>query len=432
MIRVRKSPNMMSTIGRIPVIAAPRPMPVNPGSEIGVSITRAVPNSSTRPASTLNGVPASATSSPITNTVGSRRISSRIASFTACESVSSRVPTGTSSVDMVRHLARVRERRVQRVLDRLGDLALDLLAQLVDRGGADMPRDPQDRVAGRLPFLLLGLRAVVRTVDVADVVALVAVRAALEEARPVAAAAAGNGPRRCLVDPEDVLPVDDLGRDPERLGAGGDLARGDVLVRGVLVVEVVLADVDHRQLPERRHVHHLVEEPLAECALAEEADGDAVGAERPRGEAGARRDAGGAADDRVRAEVAVRVVGDVHRAALAAAVALLPAEELAVHEPHVGALGDAVAVPAVRRGDRVVAAERRADADRDRLLADVEMREAGHLRRQVELVRLLLEGADAQHALRHRERELARDRQVRRRGHQATDPLTPACAASTS
>jgi hypothetical protein len=30
----------MSTIGRIPVIAAPTPMPVNPGSEIGVSNTR--------------------------------------------------------------------------------------------------------------------------------------------------------------------------------------------------------------------------------------------------------------------------------------------------------------------------------------------------------------------------------------------------------
>ncbi len=30
---------MMSTTGRMPVIAAPTPRPVNPGSEIGVSIT---------------------------------------------------------------------------------------------------------------------------------------------------------------------------------------------------------------------------------------------------------------------------------------------------------------------------------------------------------------------------------------------------------
>jgi len=40
------------------------PIPVKPASEIGVSITRSAPNSSTRPDSTLNGVPASATSSP--------------------------------------------------------------------------------------------------------------------------------------------------------------------------------------------------------------------------------------------------------------------------------------------------------------------------------------------------------------------------------
>ena len=91
MIKVRKSPNMMSTTGRIPVIAAPRPTPVIPGSEIGESITRSGPNSSTRPDSTLNGVPASATSSPMTNTVGSRRSSSRSASFTACDCVISRV-----------------------------------------------------------------------------------------------------------------------------------------------------------------------------------------------------------------------------------------------------------------------------------------------------------------------------------------------------
>ena len=34
-----KSPNMMSTTGRIPVMAAPTPMPVMPASEIGESIT---------------------------------------------------------------------------------------------------------------------------------------------------------------------------------------------------------------------------------------------------------------------------------------------------------------------------------------------------------------------------------------------------------
>src|SRR3984893_3486461 len=90
MVKVRKSPNMISTTGRSPVIAAPTPTPVNPASEIGVSITRSAPNSSTSPESTLNGVPASATSSPKMQTRESRRISSARASRTDCANVNSR------------------------------------------------------------------------------------------------------------------------------------------------------------------------------------------------------------------------------------------------------------------------------------------------------------------------------------------------------
>src|SRR6266853_4382970 len=94
-----KSPNMISTTGRMPVMAAPTPTPVKPASEIGVSITRAVPNSSTRPDKTLKGVPASATSSPMRHTRGSRRISSASASRTASPSVNSR--TATSGINVL-------------------------------------------------------------------------------------------------------------------------------------------------------------------------------------------------------------------------------------------------------------------------------------------------------------------------------------------
>ena len=51
---------------------------------------RSVPNSCTSPTSVLKGWPASATSSPMRNTRGSRRISSAIASLTASPYVSSR------------------------------------------------------------------------------------------------------------------------------------------------------------------------------------------------------------------------------------------------------------------------------------------------------------------------------------------------------
>src|SRR5438552_2149095 len=120
-------------------------------------------------------------SSRITNTVGSRRSSSRKASLTACASVSSRV-------DMVRHLARGREGRVQGVLHRLLDLGLDALAHPLELSVVAEPRREQrDRVALARPALLLFLRPVVGAVDVADVMAVVAVRGAHQEARALTA-----------------------------------------------------------------------------------------------------------------------------------------------------------------------------------------------------------------------------------------------------
>src|SRR6516162_6618815 len=133
MTSVRKSPNMMSTTGRRPVIAAPTPRPVMPASEIGESRILSGPNSSTNPESTLNGVPASATSSPITNTVSSRRSSSARDSLTACAIVISRTPAGATRLgeDILGHLAWLGERR----LEREGDCVLDgRTCLLLDRG----------------------------------------------------------------------------------------------------------------------------------------------------------------------------------------------------------------------------------------------------------------------------------------------------------
>src|SRR5712692_8027650 len=120
---------MMSTTGRIPVIAAPTPRPVMPGSEIGESSTRSDPNSATSPESTLNGVPASATSSPITKTLSSRRSSSASASLIAWPKVISRVAAAAAVLgeDIVRHLARIGEGGIERELH----TSLDCLADLV-------------------------------------------------------------------------------------------------------------------------------------------------------------------------------------------------------------------------------------------------------------------------------------------------------------
>ncbi len=69
-----------STTGRSPAIAAPTPVPTIVFSEIGVSRTRFSPNSSSRPSVTLKAPWKTPTSSPMTNTDSSRRISSARAS----------------------------------------------------------------------------------------------------------------------------------------------------------------------------------------------------------------------------------------------------------------------------------------------------------------------------------------------------------------
>ena len=61
----RKSENMISTMGRSPVMAPPMATPMMASSEMGVSRTRSGPNRSNRPVVALNTPPAAATSSPM-------------------------------------------------------------------------------------------------------------------------------------------------------------------------------------------------------------------------------------------------------------------------------------------------------------------------------------------------------------------------------
>ena len=110
-----------------------------------------------------------------------------------------------------------------------------------------------------------------------------------------------------------------------------------------------------------------------------------------RGAADERR---AGADDAVRAEHPLRQVGDVHRAALAAAKPVLAAENLVHHAVDVAALGDAMAVAAMRGGDGVAVVEMHADADARRLLAGVKMHEAGDVAGGELVVHALLELAD--------------------------------------
>src|SRR5262245_34528749 len=273
MTKVTKSPNMMSTTGRIPVMAAPTPIPAMPASEIGESITRAVPNSFTNPARTLNGVPASATSSPMMKTRSSRLISSASASLIACANVISRagaalvtvrcLPSpwpspnergddgeGLRRVDMLIDLARVRVGRVQGSGHAVFDLFFDF--------GLDSSQDPfvsqflcldllcqkPQWIALVFPLFFFALGAVISAVNVAYVVTMVTIRFAGQKGRTFAAARLLHQSAHALMNQHNVLPVNGLGGNPEPLDAGFNVAGGGFAVVGVFIVLVVLAHVD--------------------------------------------------------------------------------------------------------------------------------------------------------------------------------------------
>src|SRR5579864_3386474 len=270
MVSVRKSPNMMSITGRIPVIAAPTPTPVNPASEIGVSITRSLPNSSTRPDKTLNGVPASATSSPRMHTRESRRISSASASRTACAKVNSRLPFSakTSGIHVLLRLFRTGIRggdcKIDRGLHLFADFGFDLRkSRRLRKIFLAQPLPKQlDGVALRLPLLLFLLRAVILAIDVSHVVPGVAIRVAYQERGTLAAARALHQFAGGRIYGTHILPVNAFRGHSERSAAVQNVPRGGLRIMGVLVVEIVLANVDYRQLPQRREIHDLIEHAL--------------------------------------------------------------------------------------------------------------------------------------------------------------------------
>ena len=131
---------------------------------------------------------------------------------------------------------------------------------------------------------------------------------------------------------------------------------------------------------------------------------------RHRGTVGDRKPGG---HDAVRAEDAQPGVGDVHGPAATSVGSLVLGHQLGEHAQRVQALGQAVAVAAVRRGDHVVAPQGPARPDGGRLLADGEVHEAGDQTVAVEVGHALLEPADEQHLALHLDQVVAGHRGLR-------------------
>ncbi len=269
----------------------------------------------------------------------------------------------------------------ERAGDRRLDLGLDLAVEGRDPVGVELAQLGQQgleagqRVAG-LPRAHELLVADVRQIGTHRV-GHAAERLRLDQRRAVAPAGGFDVPCGRLLHREEVVAVHDLAGHPVAGRAHRDVLDGAAVTPADGERElVVLADEDDRQLPGCGEVHRLVRGALVRAPVAEEDDGDLVRSAQLRRESGSDADRKRRAHDPVATEDVEREVGDVHRAAEAAAVAGSPAEQLRHHRVQVAALGDHVAVASVMADDVVVRPQHRADAHRHRLLADAAVRGA--------------------------------------------------------
>ena len=197
---------------------------------------------------------------------------------------------------------------------------------------------------------------------------------------------------------DHVVAVD--GRPGHAVGGG---PHGQVLHRrgpaavGELGVLVVLAHVHHAQPVHRSEVEGLVECPLVDPAVAEEAHRHAIGAAVTGRQRGTRGYPEPTADDAVGAQHPQREVGHVHRASPAPAGAIGSPVELGHQRGGRHALGQGVPVTPVGGRDVVIGSEAGTDAGGDGLLAQVGVDEPGELARLEQLLDAALEHPDQHH-----------------------------------
>src|SRR5712691_3775480 len=224
-----KSANCISATGRMPMIAAPVHAPRIAVSARGASSTRQWPNSSWKPSVTLNAPPYTPTSSPMTNTRLSRRISVRSPSEIACRYVSSAilfvmrcVEIFWGCVDAFQQRRRIRQRRFLGALERIVQCLLDLARDLVFLfvGHVCVRAQPGPEALDRIVLRPL-LEQLFRDVEgvVVHGVAFHPERDALDERGPAAGARLLDRALGLAVDREYVGAVDDDSLEAVRLCA---------------------------------------------------------------------------------------------------------------------------------------------------------------------------------------------------------------------
>src|SRR5919197_279516 len=230
--------------------------------------------------------------------------------------------------------------------------------------------------------------------------AVEAVRFTLHQGGAAPCTGACDGLASDTIDLQHIHAVHCLARNVIGHGAHSDVF--DFLVDALwrrFRILIVLADKDHWQIPYRGEIESLVKGSRVSPTIAEKTHGDLIGAPHLEGEGRARGDRDARADDAIGPQDAQLQVGDMHRPALPLAVARLLAVELRHHAVEAGALGDDIAMAAMRAGDIIVGAEMGAHPRRHRLLADRDMQKTGEPPLLKQLHDPLLERPDADHRL---------------------------------
>jgi hypothetical protein len=162
-------------------------------------------------------------------------------------------------------------------------------------------------------------------------------------------------------------------------------------------IEVVLAEEQNRDVFQSREVQALRGHALFSRGVSEKRDDHTIFAFHPRRERRADGDRDGAADDGRRAGDAGGLVDEVHRAAARADAAVDAAMHLAEHRLEIAPLGEIRPMRAMAGVDEIGRAQRRATANRRRLLPDDQVDRRLHLIFVIAPLDGLFDPADSQH-----------------------------------
>src|SRR5713226_842938 len=165
----------------------------------------------------------------------------------------------------------------------------------------------------------------------------------------------------------------------------------------IFCIKIVFANVDHRQFPQRRQVHHLVQDSLPQRSFPKKARRHLSRSQSLRRKCRSRRNSRAPANDRVRSQIPRRRVLNVHGPALAPAISCLFAQQLRKHTVRRSPLRHTMPLPPVRARNVVVPAQRFANSHRHRFFPDVKVRQPRHQRPRIEFIHLLFELPDHHH-----------------------------------